>query len=157
MDDNKNACEKSFSDEIEPILPIAVGLSVDAGIDLLSERIAETCESFVTKFLNKLKMLNKLPLLRNLAKIVAEWVCGQIGDVVANVVGKEFNEAAGGVIDKSIETLADEMSEEVCGLIKKGTSKNGGAGLSAGAYVGIVFAVIVVLGLGFLYCRCCRG
>ena len=94
-------------------------------------------------------------LLRNIAKIVAEWVCGQIGDVVANVVGKEFNRAAGGVIDKSIETLADEMSEEVCGLIKKGTSKNGGAGLTAGAYVGIVFAVIFVLGV--LCCCWCRG
>ena len=75
--------------------------------------------------------------------------------MVANVVGKEFNRAAGGVIDKSIETLADEMSEEVCGLIKKGTSKNGGAGLTAGAYVGIVFAVIFVLGV--LCCCWCRG
>ena len=51
--------------------------------------------------------------------------------------------------------IADEMSEEVCGLIKKGTSKNGGAGLTAGAYVGIVFAVIFVLGV--LCCCWCRG
>ena len=71
------------------------------------------------------------------------------------MVGKKFNKAAGGVIDKSIEGLADEMSEEVCGLIKKGSSKNGVAGLPAGAWVGIILAVLV-LGC-FLYCCCCRG
>ncbi len=72
------------------------------------------------------------------------------------MVGKEFNQAAGGAIDKSIETLADEMSEEVCGLIKKGTS-NADAGLSAGAILGIVIAVIVLVLAGVLYRCCCRG
>ena len=105
MEDNKNACEEAFEDEIYPFLSEVVGYAADEGINKLSDLIANACEAYVQKYTKKLKMLSKFPFLKKLAKKVAEWVCGQIGEVVAKAVGEKFDQAAGEAIDNTIEDI----------------------------------------------------
>jgi len=143
MNDNKNACQKAFYEEIEPLLSEVVGDAKDEGKSKLSKLIKKACELYVKVYTKKLKMLKKFPLLKNLANSVAKWVCGQIGDVVAKVAGKKIDRMVGETIDNTIEDIADEVSETVCSTIKK-VKKGGG---TSGAYTlgGTSLAAAMVL------------
>ena len=67
--------------------------------------------------------------------------------MVAKAVGEKFDQAAGEAIDNTIEDIGEKVTEEVCGLIKKGNDKIGGKNGVAGAYTlgGTSLAAAMVL------------